>query len=140
MRHSVCQTRGNCHWCRHCRCPVGDCTRTGRTKRRLHHLSSTGYDGSNTHRVCESGHRVSSIAFHYVDDIATCFQEVYRVLKPQGLFVFSIEHPFSAIMDGTTLLPYRSYFDTDKVVLCLEVSDEVGYAFAENRRTVSDCK
>lgn len=80
----------------------------------------------------------SSIAFHYVDDIVSCFKEVYRVLKPQGLFVFSIAHPFGEMMDGATLLPYRSYFDTGKVVLGLEVSDEVGYAFAENRRTVSD--
>lgn len=80
----------------------------------------------------------SSIAFHYVDDIATCFQEVYRVLKTQGVFVFSTEHPFGAIMDGATLLPTRSYFDTGKVVLGLEVSEEVGFAFAENRRTVSD--
>ena len=80
----------------------------------------------------------SSIAFHYVDDIASCFKEAYRVLKPQGLFVFSIAHPFGAMMDGATLLPDRSYFDTGKVVLGLEVSDEVGYAFAENRRTVSD--
>lgn len=80
----------------------------------------------------------SSIAFHYVDDIVSCFKEVQRVLKTQGLFVFSIEHPFGAMMDGATLLPYRSYFDTGKVVLGLEVSDEVGYAFAENRRRVSD--
>ena len=80
----------------------------------------------------------SSIAFHYVDDILSCFKEVHRVLKPHGLFVFSIGHPFSAMMDGTTLLPTRSYFDTGKVVLGLEVSDEVGFAFAENRRTVSD--
>jgi hypothetical protein len=54
------------------------------------------------------------------------------------LFVYSVGHPFSAMMDGATQLPTRSYFDTGKVVLGLEVSDEVGFAFAENRRTVSD--
>jgi len=80
----------------------------------------------------------SSIAFHYVDDIVACFKEVYRVLKAQGLFVFSIEHPFGTMIDEATLLPYRSYFDTGKVILGLEVSDEAGQAFAENRRTVSD--
>jgi len=80
----------------------------------------------------------SSIAFHYVDEIVACFHEVYRVLKPQGIFVFSIAHPFSEMMDGSTLLPTSSYFDTGKVVLGLEVSEEVGFAFAENRRTVSD--
>jgi ubiquinone/menaquinone biosynthesis C-methylase UbiE len=80
----------------------------------------------------------SSIAFHYVDDIISCFQEVYRVLKSKGLFVWSVGHPFFDIFDGSTLLPTRSYFDTGKVVSGLEVSDEVGFAFAENRRTVSD--
>ena len=80
----------------------------------------------------------SSIAFHYVDDIVACFKEVYRVLKREGLFVFSIEHPFSTMIDGGTMLPDRAYFDTGKVVSGLDVSDEVGYAFAENRRTVSD--
>lgn len=80
----------------------------------------------------------SSIAFHYVDDIISCFKEVERVLKPKGVFVFSIGHPFGAMIDGATLQPSRSYFDTGKVVLGLEVSEEVGFAFAENRRTVSD--
>lgn len=80
----------------------------------------------------------TSIALHYVDDIVSCFKEVHRTLRSNGLFVYSVGHPFSAMMDGATLLPTRSYSDTGKVVLGLEVSDEVGFAFAENRRTVSD--
>jgi hypothetical protein len=76
-------------------------------------------------------------ALHYVDDILACFKEVYRVLKVNGVFVWSVGHPF-AILDGATLLPTRSYFDTGKVVTGAEVSDEVGFAFAENYRTVSD--
>jgi ubiquinone/menaquinone biosynthesis C-methylase UbiE len=80
----------------------------------------------------------SSIAFHYVDDLLSCFKEVYRVLKPDGLFVWSVGHPVFAIVDGNTLLPTRSYFDTGKVVSGLEVSTEVGFAFAENFRRVSD--
>jgi SAM-dependent methyltransferase len=80
----------------------------------------------------------SSWAFMYVDDLLSCFKEAYRVLKPSGLFVWSVGHPIFAIVDGTTLLPTRSYFDTGKVVSGLEVSDEAGFAFAENFRTVSD--
>lgn len=76
-------------------------------------------------------------ALHYVDDIAACFKEVYRVLKPQGVFVLGVGHPFM-IVDGATLRPTRSYFDTGKVVLGTDVSDEPGFAFAENRRTASD--
>ncbi len=79
----------------------------------------------------------SSFAFQYVDDILSCFKEVYRVLKGNGMFVWSVGHPLG-MCDGTTLLPTRSYFDTGKVVLGAEVSDEVGFAFAENYRTVSE--
>lgn len=80
----------------------------------------------------------SSIAFHYVDELLACFTEVYRVLQANGLFVWSVGHPSIAMVDPTTLLPTRSYFDTGKVVAGKEVSDEVGFAFAENRRTVSE--
>jgi SAM-dependent methyltransferase len=80
----------------------------------------------------------SSIAFHYVDDLLSCFKEVYRVLRRGGLFVWSVGHPYIAMIDPATLTPTRSYFDTGKVVMGSEVSDEIGFAFAENRRTVSD--
>jgi SAM-dependent methyltransferase len=36
---------------------------------------------------------VSRLAIHYVSDIETVFQQVYRSLKPGGRFVFSVEHP-----------------------------------------------
>lgn len=80
----------------------------------------------------------SSWAFPYVDDLLSCFKEAHRVVKPDGLFVWSVWHPIFAIIDGATLLPTRSYFDTGKVISGLDVSDEVGFAFAENFRTVSD--
>src|SRR5690348_3338170 len=68
----------------------------------------------------------SSIAFHYVDDIVACFKEVHRVLQVNGMFVWSVGHPF-ALLDGATLLPTRSYFDTGKVITGADVSDEVGF-------------
>ena len=80
----------------------------------------------------------SSSAFSYVDDIFARFREVHRVLKAGGLFVWSVGHPFIWIMYGKTLHPTRSYFDTGKVVSGTEVSDEPGFAFAVNYRTVSD--
>jgi SAM-dependent methyltransferase len=80
----------------------------------------------------------SAIAFHYVDDILACFREVHRVLKADGMFVWSVGHPCTDILDPKTMLPTRSYHDTGKVVAGLEESDEPGYAFASNYRTVSD--
>jgi SAM-dependent methyltransferase len=35
----------------------------------------------------------SSLAFHYVEDLARLFATVHRALVPGGQFVFSIEHP-----------------------------------------------
>ena len=75
-------------------------------------------------------------ALQYVDDILACFQEVRRVLKPGGVFVFAVGHPFD-IVNGD-LQPERSYFDTGRFVTGAEVSDEIGFAFCVNRRTVSD--
>ena len=80
----------------------------------------------------------SANAFHFVDDILACFREVQRVLKTDGLFVWSVGHPIADMIDPTTMLSTRSYFDTGKVVGGLGESDEPGYAFADNRRTISD--
>lgn len=80
----------------------------------------------------------SANAIAFVDDIVATFREVYRVLKTDGLFVLTAGHPFAAIIDPKTLLPERSYHDTGKVVGGLEVSDEPGFAYADNYRKVSD--
>ena len=39
------------------------------------------------------------------------------------------------IVDGSSLRTTRSYFETAKVVLGTDMSDEAGFAFADNRRT-----
>ncbi len=36
---------------------------------------------------------ISNLALHYIEDIGQVFQKVYRTLKPNGVFVFNIEHP-----------------------------------------------
>ena len=44
---------------------------------------------------------ISSLAFHYISDIDTVFKNIYRWLKPDGMFVFSVEHPvFTACGTG----------------------------------------
>ena len=76
----------------------------------------------------------SAYAFNYVDDLASCFGEVRRVLKAGGLFVWSGAHPFSYSVDRETLRLERSYFETGKTV----EGEETGCAFASVHRTVSD--
>jgi SAM-dependent methyltransferase len=36
---------------------------------------------------------VSSLALHYIEDYAAIVEKVARALRPQGRFVFSVEHP-----------------------------------------------
>ena len=36
---------------------------------------------------------ISNLALHYIENIETIFQKVYRTLKPGGVFIFNIEHP-----------------------------------------------
>lgn len=36
---------------------------------------------------------VSNLALHYIEDIADIFQKVHRTLKPNGVFIFNMEHP-----------------------------------------------
>ncbi len=36
---------------------------------------------------------VSNLALHYIEDVEHVFQLVHQTLKPQGVFIFNIEHP-----------------------------------------------
>ena len=52
----------------------------------------------------------SAYAVAEVDDAARLFRQVQRVLKPNGAFVFSYEHPMSLCIDASGVVS-RSYFD-----------------------------
>lgn len=41
----------------------------------------------------------SSLAIHYIEDWHRVFQEVYRVLKPNGYFLFSCNHPVANALE-----------------------------------------
>jgi ubiquinone/menaquinone biosynthesis C-methylase UbiE/ADP-ribose pyrophosphatase YjhB (NUDIX family) len=54
----------------------------------------------------------SACALGYVEDIPTCFAEVARVLRPGGLFVFSVGHPVrNMIADEDRFSIARPYWD-----------------------------
>lgn len=57
----------------------------------------------------------SAFALHYVDNLLACFKEVKRVLKKNGLFVFSLDHPFFRTINPKTLKMRESYFKTGKI-------------------------
>ncbi|HET7089227.1 MAG TPA: class I SAM-dependent methyltransferase [Anaerolineae bacterium] len=81
----------------------------------------------------------SACAFGYVDDLFACFAEVHRVLKPTGIFVWSVGHPFNQVLDDhhpEALIVINSYFDTG--IHIEGATDTPGEAFASFNRTISD--
>jgi len=54
----------------------------------------------------------SSWVFQMVEDLRAAFAEAARVLRPDGVFVFAIPHPFYEIYDPETRAIERSYFDS----------------------------
>jgi SAM-dependent methyltransferase len=78
-------------------------------------------------------------ALPFVADAGTAFRELERVLKPGGLLVFSVTHPFRWTMpDDPSQAGLRithSYFDRTPYV---EVDDSGTPVFAEHHRTTGD--
>lgn len=52
------------------------------------------------------------LMIHYLEDLTKLFRDVKRVLKPEGLFVFSTHHPFVDYQ----LSPSGNYFLQEKIV------------------------
>jgi len=58
----------------------------------------------------------SAYAFNYVEHLDRCLTEVQRVLVPDGLLVFSVEHPFWLCLAEESLTIERSYHDRSPLV------------------------
>ncbi|GAA1602310.1 class I SAM-dependent methyltransferase [Kribbella karoonensis] len=78
-------------------------------------------------------------ALPFVADVGTAFREVARVLRPGGLLVFSVTHPFRWTMpddpSAAGLRITHSYFDRTPYV---EVDDSGTPVYAEHHRTTGD--
>ncbi len=58
----------------------------------------------------------SAFALMYLDDRPRVFREVHRVLKPGGVFAFSVDHPLFRKVDLDTLRITESYNETGPAV------------------------
>ncbi|MFD2045452.1 class I SAM-dependent methyltransferase [Ornithinibacillus salinisoli] len=54
---------------------------------------------------------ISSLTLHYVKDWEVTFNEFKRILKPNGMLLFSVHHPFTDLR----LLQNASYFSTELI-------------------------
>jgi len=70
-----------------------------------------------------------------------CFKEVYRVLRPGGLFVFSWYHPFFYCFPQkgeNQIHVARSYFDRSPIIEEKITSDGKAIRYVEKHRTIGD--
>jgi ubiquinone/menaquinone biosynthesis C-methylase UbiE len=58
----------------------------------------------------------NAYVLQWVEDLATCFRETHRVLRPEGRFVFSMPHPVYPLADPDSHTVEESYFDTGRQV------------------------
>ncbi|MBR9682839.1 MAG: class I SAM-dependent methyltransferase [Candidatus Aenigmarchaeota archaeon] len=80
----------------------------------------------------------STWALQYIPDLKKCFKEVHRILKKNGLFVFSFGHPFHEnINPKTTKLKYN-YNKPGKVVETETWADGKKHTFIMFKRRISD--
>jgi len=54
---------------------------------------------------------VSSLVMHYIKNLEPLFKEFHRVLKPDGAFLFSIEHPVSSSYNR----PSENYYEPNLI-------------------------
>ena len=75
-------------------------------------------DIKNLHNIKTNSQDIifSAWALMYVNNLKSCFKEVYRVLKKRGIFIFSIPHPFYFSINPKTLRLRRSYFNVGKYI------------------------
>ncbi len=80
----------------------------------------------------------SAWAFQYSPDLKRLFKETHRILKKNGLFVFSLNHPFRGTIDTKTHKVTKSYYKTGKNVEIEVWPDGSKHKFVNYKRKVSD--
>ncbi len=80
----------------------------------------------------------SAYALQYSPDLNKVFKQVYRILKKDGIFVFSFDHPFWSIINPATHKIADSYFNTGKHTLVKTWADKSRHKFVYYRVKLSD--
>ena len=77
----------------------------------------------------------NAYVLQWIDDLATCFCETHRVLRPGGRFVFAMPHPVYPLADPDSHTVEESYFDTGRQVTQY---DDLDQEMVTYRHRVSD--
>ena len=80
----------------------------------------------------------SAYALQYSPDLNKVFRQVNRILKKDGLFVFSFDHPFYLLINPISKKLMNSYFDTGRHELVETWQDKTKHKFIFYRVKISD--
>ena len=80
----------------------------------------------------------SAFALQYSPNLSEVFKQVYRVLKKNGIIVFSFDHPFFAIVNPANQKIADSYFNTGKHTIMHSWVDKSLHQFVYYRVKISD--
>jgi len=80
----------------------------------------------------------SAYALQYVPNLKKCFNEVYRVLKKKGLFVFSFDHPFYTLISTENHKLERNYNTLGKIEEIEPGPDGINRKFIAYFRKISE--
>jgi len=80
----------------------------------------------------------SAFALQYSPNILRVFKQVNRILKKNGIFVFSLDHPFYDTINPKTFKIENSYFKKGKYIEIEEWPDGTKHKFVMYKRKVSD--
>lgn len=80
----------------------------------------------------------SAYALQYAPDLNKIFPQVNRVLKKDGVFLFSFDHPFYLLIDPTSKKLVASYFATGRHEFVETWKDKTRHKFVYYKVKVSD--
>ncbi len=81
---------------------------------------------------------ISIMAIQYCTDLNALLKNVRDLLVKNGIFVFSIEHPFYLLMDPNDMKIKESYFDSGLKIKKEKWPDKSIHYFAYYERKISD--
>jgi ubiquinone/menaquinone biosynthesis C-methylase UbiE len=97
-------------------------------------------DFQNLNRIKSNSQDIvfSAFALHYSQNLDEVFKQVHRILKKNGLFVFSFDHPFYDTINSKNFKIEFSYFKTGKFVEWETWKNGSKHKFVMYKRKVSD--